>query len=55
MELKTKKNTFGNTLDLTSMYSKKAKKVERRVFLNADISFSIQDEWIANENEVAVA
>ena len=55
MELKTKKNTFGNALDLTSMYSKKAKKVERRIFLNADKSFSIQDEWMTNDNEVEVS
>lgn len=54
-ELKTKKGTFGNTLDLTSLYSKKAEKVERSVFLNTDKSILIHDEWTTKGQAVEVA
>lgn len=54
-ELKTKKGTFGNAVDLTSLYSKKAEKVERSIFLNTDKSMLIQDEWTTKEQAVEVA
>lgn len=54
-ELKTKKGLFGNTVNLTSLYSKKAQKVERSIFLNTDKSMLIQDEWTTKEQAVEVA
>ncbi|WP_159474971.1 heparinase II/III family protein [Dyadobacter sp. 3J3] len=53
--LKTKTEAIGNKVDLTSLYSKKVKKVERTILLNADKSVSILDEWTTKDATVDVA
>ena len=45
----------GDKADLTSLYSKKAKRAERVILLNKDKSVSIQDAWTTKESGVVVA
>jgi hypothetical protein len=47
--------SMGAEADLTSLYSNKAKKVSRKIVLNADRSVSIQDDWTAKDNAVTVS
>ncbi len=54
-KLNTKKGAIGNKIDLTSIYSKKAEKVERSIILNTDKSVTIQDEWTTKDAAVEVA
>ncbi len=54
-QLALKNGEMGAEADLTSLYSKWAKGVSRKVMINADRSVSIHDSWTAADSAVTVS